>query len=69
VGRRDIIARMVLQTWVFNAVFRNELMILDPWNWDSMPESLDLTGEDILMPKSFKTKTRAVDDIFAGLYS
>ena len=23
-------------------------MILDPWDWDSMPESLDITTEDIL---------------------
>jgi hypothetical protein len=69
VGRRDIIARMVLQTWVFNTVFRNDLMILDPWNWESMPKSLDITGEDILMTKGSKAKTKAVDDVFAGLYS
>ena len=46
--RSDIIARMVLQTWLFNSSLRNDLMILDPWDWDSMPESLDITTEDIL---------------------
>jgi hypothetical protein len=48
VAHNDIIARMVLQTWLFNTIYRNDLMILDPWDWDSMPEAIDITTEDIL---------------------
>ena len=33
---------MVLQTWLAHVSVRNEAMILDPWNWDKIPEPWDL---------------------------
>jgi hypothetical protein len=44
---------MVLQTWAAHPSNRNEYMILDPNNWDHVPEPL--VSKDIFLPKSLQT--------------
>ena len=47
VHRNDMINRMLLQTWVFNAELRHTNMILDPWDWDLVPEPWDISVQDL----------------------
>lgn len=47
---------MVCQFWCAHPSQRHEYMILDPWNWDSMPEPLITT--EVLIPIAIK-KTKA----------
>ncbi len=38
----DLLGKMLLQTWLFNAEYRVPgVMILDPYNWDNVPEAYD----------------------------
>ena len=48
VTRKDMIGRMMLQTWSYNSTLRKDSMILDPLNWDNMPEAYDITAKEIL---------------------
>lgn len=45
--------RMVLQLWICNSSKRvtDGSMILDPWDWDLVPEALDAGVTDIIQPK------------------
>jgi hypothetical protein len=43
-----MIGRMMLQTWSYNSTLRKDSMILDPLNWDNMPEAYDITAKEIL---------------------
>lgn len=37
------VSHMIAQTWIANAELRDpETMILDPWDWDLVPEALDI---------------------------
>jgi hypothetical protein len=45
-GIHSTVARMLAQTWVCNAALRDQSsMILDPINWDNVPEPLDAVSE------------------------
>jgi len=39
---------MLLQTWICNATVRNvKSMILDPWDWDNIPDAIDAVPEPV----------------------
>lgn len=43
-----VLGRMLLQTWLANVSIRNEeSMILDPWDWEKVPEAVDEVGSDV----------------------
>lgn len=53
VGLPDKAIQMVLQIWIANVAYRKpDVMILDPWNWDSVPKPLDAVQEATLSPFS-----------------
>lgn len=58
-----LVKHMVLQTWAAHPQHRDPYAILDPENWDRMPEPL--TGNDIFVPEqkiTFKTTASATQD-------
>ncbi|MCP4443630.1 MAG: hypothetical protein GY810_32400 [Aureispira sp.] len=42
------IKRMLIQSWLLNAEHRTKYMILDPNNWDKMPDSIDEQMQDVV---------------------
>lgn len=54
-GMPSLVNTMMLQLWVAHPSIRNDMMVLDPENWDTMPEPLLST--DLIKP----TKTYTSD--------
>jgi hypothetical protein len=61
ITRKDMIGRMTLQTWAYNVEYRHDKMILDPWNWDNMPEAYDIRAKDILDPATVYVQNPDLD--------
>jgi len=51
----SMLGRMYCQTWVFHSSIRTDLMILDPVNWDNVPEAEDMNADDVLNLKKGST--------------
>ena len=41
---------MTLQTWMLNGELRNKYMILNPFNWDNMPDVIDIVAQKEKLP-------------------
>lgn len=47
-----LVCHMLLQTWACNPTNRNQYMVLDPEQWDLMPEALPAMESEVVRPKS-----------------
>ena len=61
-GLPKLAQTMLAQIWVANPSLRTNLMILDPKNWDLMPEPL-LSSEIFIVPSKQQPELKAVVDM------